>query len=136
MPMTALQLIRGTTRSRRDAASSARILEIKTGLLKNGNRLFKAKIQTTRTPAGQRKPPPPMYTYVTTVEVTPKQKCLVSCSCEDFTFFSEWTLKQQGAARIEYSNGDPSYDRNPTQALSGCKHCYALLTKLVDKGKL
>lgn len=136
MTMTALQLMKFTTKSRRDNALSARIKEIKRGTLSNGSLIYKAKIMTTRTPAGVRKPPPPMYTYVTTVEVDKKKKCIVSCSCEDFLYFSEWTLSKKGAARIEYSNGEPSNDRNKTQVPSGCKHVYALLTKLTEKGRL
>jgi intein/homing endonuclease len=61
-----------------------------------------------------------MYTYVTTVEVSPKEKCVVSCSCEDFLFTWEYTLNKKGAARIEYSNGESSKDRNPQQIPGTC----------------
>jgi hypothetical protein len=136
MPMTARQIIKNTPRSRRDAAISAKIKELKKGTRPNGSVIYKAKIQTTRTPAGERKPPPPMYTYVTTAEFNPKGQCIVSCSCEDFWACWEVALAKRGAARIEYSNGKPANIRNPTGVLGCCKHCYALLTKLIDKNKI
>ena len=75
-----------------------------------------------------------MYTYVTTVEITPKKYCIVSCSCDDFMYTWEYTLNKKGAARIEYSNGESSKDRNPMQIPGTCKHIYPFLSRLVDKG--
>lgn len=133
MPLTARQLIKATVPSRKHAAASARIKELKRGKLPNGSIIYKAKIHTTATPDGQRKPPPPMYTYVTTLEINTKGYCIVSCSCEDFWAVWEVALNRKGAARIEYSNGEIPTVKNSSLHPGCCKHCYALLTRLVDK---
>lgn len=135
MPMTAKQLMAKTPKSRKDAAIYTRVKEAKKGK-KGDNLLFVAKTVTTRKASGDRKTPPEPYTYISTIEVNPKGHCIVSCSCEDFMFTWEYTLKQKGAARIEYSNGESSKDRNPAQIPGTCKHIYGFLSKLQDKGKL
>lgn len=137
MSMTARQLLAKTPRSRRDAAIFTRVKEAKKGK-KGDNILFMAKTITTRKATGDKKTPPEPYTYVSTVEVLakPKGAVIVSCSCDDFLYTWEYTLKRKGAARIEYSNGESSKDRNPQQIPGCCKHLYGFMTKLIDKSKL
>jgi hypothetical protein len=136
MPMTARQLVNKTPKSRRWAAQYAKIKAVRHGKQENGNIVFKAKILTTNNPDGTKKPEPPVYIHITTAEFMPRGACIVSCTCEDFCFTWEYTLNKHGAARIEYSNGESSKDRNPKQIPGTCKHIYAFLTRLIDKGKV
>jgi hypothetical protein len=135
MPMTARQILAKTPRSRRDAAIFTRVKEAKK-TKKGESILFMAKTITTKKPSGDRKTPPEPYTYVSTIEVNKKGQAIVSCSCDDFMYTWEYTLKQKGAARIEYSNGESSKDRNPQQIPGCCKHLYGFMTKLIEKDKL
>lgn len=42
-----------------------------------------------------------------------QKRVLVSCDCEDFMYTWEYALSTWGAARIQFSNGDPAVVKNP-----------------------
>lgn len=135
MPMTIRQILLKTPPSRRQAADYCKIKEVKavtkpsTGLV-----TFKAKTLSTHTPAGLKKSV--WQQYVTTIALPPAKGAVVSCTCDDFMFVWEYALAKQGAAKIEYSNGEPPIDTNPQLRPGCCKHIYCLATTLINKNRL
>lgn len=133
--MTIRQILVKTPPSRRQAADYCKIKEIKAVTKKStGQVTFKAKTLSTHTPAGLRKVV--WQQYVSTISLVPKHGAVVSCSCDDFAFVWEYALAKHGAAKIEYSNGDPPIDKNPHLRPGCCKHIYSLATTLIEKNKL
>ena len=63
-----------------------------------------------------------------------KQKhVLVSCSCDFFTFYSEYALTQWGSAVIKYSNGEPAVTTNPGNVPLVCKHLVKLIKTIIEE---
>lgn len=62
--------------------------------------------------------------------ITSQKKIKVSCSCEFFTFYSEYALWTWGAANIRFSNGDPAVVRNPGNHPIVCKHLAQVLDSI------
>jgi hypothetical protein len=136
MPLSLRQIIKNTPSNRRRAAASVvvKAIKIKTHPT-SGRPLVMAKTLSRETIKGKKKPVGSANTYVTTIEVAGKY-AIVGCSCQDFLYTFEWTLNKQKAARIEYSNGESSFERNPAQIAGACKHVVALGEKLIEEGKL
>jgi hypothetical protein len=50
----------------------------------------------------------------------------VSCSCDFFKYYCEYSLNKWGAANIRHSNGEPASFTNPTNYPLMCKHLFVL----------
>ena len=55
---------------------------------------------------------------------------VVMCSCEDWTFRSEFALAQSNWTFIYRSNGEPPVDKNPNNQWWLCKHTIAALAHM------
>lgn len=62
------------------------------------------------------------------------QKVVVSCACDFHKYTCEYALYHNGASFIKYSNGEPATTTNPGNYPVICKHSYALLEKILEKG--
>lgn len=136
MAMTMKQIINKAGSIRRNASAYVDLLQTKVKKSKAGNPLVVCKTRSNATPQGKAKAKGSANTYVTTIEVLPSSKVIVSCSCDDFMYTWEAALNLKGAARIEYSNGELPNEKNPTNIPGCCKHLVALGQSLIDKGKL
>jgi len=136
MPMTMREIMEKTPANRRIKAKVVKIKKIKVRKNVDGYPEVVAKTASTETPTGEPKTPMHQSNYVTAIEVYPKKKVVVSCSCADFLYTWEVALKKKGAARIEYSNGKSPKDRNPGMIPGCCGHLYALGKYLISKDKL
>lgn len=136
MAMTMKQIISKAGATRRNAAAYVDLLQTKVKKSKAGNPLVVCKTRSNATAQGKAKAKGAANTYVTTIEVLPSSKVVVSCSCDDFMYTWEVALNLKGAARIEYSNGEQPNERNPLNIGGCCKHLVALGQSLIDKGKL
>jgi hypothetical protein len=135
MAMTLRAVLSRTPKSRRFSSQWVKFKEIKLGKHKATNApVIRAKSYSTHNKDGVRKNYTPNE-YVSTVEIYGRHVVL-SCSCDDFWSTFEWALAQQGAARIEYSNGERPVIRNPSALPGACKHLYKLGERMVEKGKL
>ena len=63
-----------------------------------------------------------------------KQKVLVSCDCENFTYMWEFANAKHGAARIIYGNGERPDFTNPGETPGLCKHLIATADAIINKG--
>ena len=135
MPMTMRQILASTPPSRRSASEWVKIIGLKVRKSPEGYPLVLAQTIATNYPDGRRKIPQPTHRYVSTIEVR-RQYVIVSCSCDDFKYTFEYALNKRGAAKIEYSNGEPPVERNPKLVPGVCKHLFALGKKLIETGKL
>lgn len=136
MALSMKQIISKAGATRRNAAAYVDLLQTKVKKSKAGNPLVVCKTRSNATPQGKAKAKGSANTYVTTIEVLPSSKVIVSCSCDDFMYTWEAALNLKGAARIEYSNGELPNEKNPTNIPGCCKHLVALGQSLIDKGKL
>lgn len=130
------QIISKSGPARKAAALFVDILQTKVKKSKAGNPLVVCKTRSSTTSQGKAKPKGSSNTYVSTIEVLPSSKVIVSCSCQDFMYTWEVALSLKGAARIEYSNGDQPNEKNPRNVPGACKHLVAIGQSLIDKGKL
>lgn len=130
--MTAQQILDKTPDNRINAGKYVKILAMKKGKSPNGNPTVRAKTKSTRSSDGKTKVDG--TTYLSEVEVTPKEKVIISCSCEDFKYRFEAALEKKGAARILYSDGSPPTTTNPPPSILGCcKHLVKVMTYLQGK---
>lgn len=136
MAMTMKQIISKAGPARKAAALYVDLVQTKVKKSKAGNPLVVCKTRSSTTLQGKAKAKGSASTYVSTVEVLPSSKVIVSCSCQDFMFTWEAALNLKGAARIEYSNGELPNEKNPSNVPGCCKHLVALGQSLIDKGKL
>lgn len=137
--MTLPQIIRRTPRQRIEAAKYVKLLNIKKGYNEQGHGFIAAQTYSTHVWS------PATYSWVRSrdrskyisvvVFVDNSLHCKVSCSCPDFTFRSEVALAEQGAADIEYSNGQPPTSTNPNMVPQTCKHIVRLYLSIKDKIK-
>jgi intein/homing endonuclease len=111
-------VLQKTIKSRRFSASFVKFKEVKLGKTKTTNApVVRSKSYSTHDHNGVRKNYVP-NDYVSLIEVHGKYVVL-SCSCDDFWAVWEVALSAQGAARIEYSNGERPKDKNPLM-IPGC----------------
>ncbi len=136
MPLTMKQIISKAGPMRREAALYVDLLQRKVKKSKAGNPLVICKTRSSTTSKGKPKAKGSANTYVTTIEVLPSSKVIVSCSCTDFMYTWETALSMKGSARVEYSSGDPPNEKNPNNVPGCCKHLVALGQSLIDAGKL
>lgn len=136
MSLTIAQIRKSTPLNRKQSSKIVKIVATKAKKNVDGYPMILAKTISTETPKGKPKNIKTAPHYLSSIEMYPKQKVIVSCSCDDFLYMWEYTLNKRGAARIEYSNGESSKDRNPMQIAGCCKHLYALSTLLISQGKL
>ena len=134
--MTIRQIMSKTPANRKLASEDAVIKAVKVTRTKTGFPKILAKVKTQYTIDGTPKRAGDVKTYVAVVEVYNNKKVIISCSCQDFMYTWEEALNKRGAARIEYSNGEPPNTRNPSMVPGCCKHVYALGAYLISKGKL
>jgi hypothetical protein len=135
MAMTMRAVLNRTPKSRQFASQWVKFKEIKLGKHKVTNApVVRAKSYSTHNHNGVRKSYTP-NDYVSTIEIYGRYVVL-SCSCDDFWAVWEVALAAQGAARVEYSNGERPLERNPGMLAGCCKHLYKLGERLIDKGKL
>ena len=134
MPMKMQQIINRTPSTRKDKATFVKIKEVRTTKTPYNTTVFKAKTSSTHDSMGNPKRGSPT-TYVTSIETNGKMS-VVSCSCEDFAYRWEVALNKKKAARIEYSNGDPPVDTNPTLIPGCCAHLVRFGQILLGKGKV
>jgi hypothetical protein len=135
MSMTMQQILDKTPRNRKDKAEYVKITESKIQKTKYGTTIYKAKVFSIADNMGNPKRGGSRNVYVATVESNGKQ-CVVSCSCEDFTFTFEYALNKKKAARIEYSNGESPDTRNPKMVPGCCGHLVRLGSTLIAKGRV
>lgn len=65
-----------------------------------------------------------------------KQKRIkVSCGCEFFLYYCEFSLWSWGTANIKYSNGDPAVVKNPGNYPLVCKHLAQVLKTVKERGE-
>lgn len=143
MALTIRQIMAKAGSQRKAAAAYVDIVATKVKKNREGMPMVVCKTQskTTVQKKGNEqkvkiKPKGGANTYVSTIEVYPKNQVIVSCSCDDFKFTWEAALNLKGAARIEYSNGELPNEKNPSNIAGCCKHIYAVGQMLVEKGKL
>jgi len=71
------------------------------------------------------------HRYVTVITFLDRQlNVLVSCSCDDAQYRTEYALHSKGAAEIEYSNGEYPSHTNPKLIPYCCKHVLGLYNKI------
>jgi hypothetical protein len=68
--------------------------------------------------------------YSTSLTFIKGDKCVYSCSCDDFMYRWEYALARKGGAEIKYGNGEPPGNSNPKLVAGVCKHVIALYNKL------
>ena len=134
MSMTMEQILKRTPANRKDKAVYVKIKELKSRKTSYSTIVYKAKTTSSHTTTGVKKRGQ-QSTYVTTIETNGKM-CVVSCSCEDFAYRWEVALNKKKAARIEYSNGEPPVDTNPSLIPGCCGHLVSLGLLLIRKGKV
>ena len=127
MPMTIKQIMAKAGPQRKAASAYVDITSTKVKKNKDGMPMVVCKTQskTTLQKKGtdskiKIKPKGAANTYVTTVEVYPSNKVIVSCSCDDFLYTWETALNLKGAARLEYSNGEMPNEKNPGNTPGCC----------------
>lgn len=64
-----------------------------------------------------------------------QRRVQVDCDCEFFTYYCEYALWFNGAAKIRRCNGEPAVVKNPSNVPLVCKHIYAVL-KLIKEHSL
>lgn len=128
--MTLIQILRRTSRLRKDNAQYVKLARIKTGVDKEGRPFLAAQTHSTHTRdssgklwryLGRR----PRYVTVITF-LNRRGHVEVSCSCPDFKYRSEFALTNHQAATIEYSNGLPPVITNPMMVPYCCRHLVKL----------
>lgn len=129
--MTFEQIFRKTPSDRIAKAESIKITSVKQGVSKaSGNpKILSNTTSVDRTLTTRVK-------YTTTLEVLPKSKVLVSCSCDDFLHRWEYALSKKGSARVSYGNGEPPVKTNPRLVPGACKHVIALGFLAKERGML
>lgn len=133
MPYTIEYLVKRTPRLRKRAARYVRITRLKFFHDKKGKPVAACQSYSTHDvlPSGRVVRRRTKVKYVTVIKLlNRKYHCVVSCSCPDFMFTSEWVLHQKGSADIEYSNGEPPNVRNLFRRPMLCKHLVALYEKI------
>lgn len=129
------QVLQKARAHREFSAAWVKFKEVKLGRTRLNNApILRSVSYSTHDHKGLRKKHTP-NDYVSTIEVVGKYVVL-SCSCDDFWAVWEVALSAQGAARVEYSNGERPIERNPTMIPGCCKHLYRLGTRLIEKNKL
>lgn len=143
MPMTIKQIMAKAGPQRKAAAGYVDIVNTKVKKNRDGMPMVVCKTQSKTTVQKKGadskikiKPKGGANTYVTTIEVYPKNQVIVSCSCDDFKYTWETALNLKGAARLEYSNGEMPNEKNPSNIPGCCKHVFAVGEMLIEKGKL
>lgn len=58
--------------------------------------------------------------YVTKVELLPRERVRLSCSCPDFMYRWEYALWKRGSAELVYGNGEPPEDTNSGLVPGSC----------------
>jgi hypothetical protein len=135
MPMSMRQILQKAKKHREFSAMYVKFKEVKLGRTKLNNApIIRSISYSTHDHNGVRKGYTP-NDYVSTIEIVGRYVVL-SCSCDDFWAVWEVALAAQGAARVEYSNGERPIDRNPQMIPGCCKHLFRLGSRLIDKNKL
>ena len=134
MGLSIRQLIRLTDVGRRDRSEVVKLTAMKVKRNADGMPMVMAKTRTYANPkTGAPVPKTEGHTYISAFEVYGKH-VLCSCSCDDFMYRFEYALWKHGAARLEYSNGEPPTSTNPSKLPCLCKHLYLLAKTLVARG--
>jgi len=141
MGLTVNQILKATPFNRHKKAAQVAIRGIKVRKNLDNMPMVVAKTQSTQKMKkgaipGKLLPDTQAHNYVTSIEVYPKGKLICACSCDDWKFTWEVAMVKYGAARVEYSNGEPPTTRNPLKKPGACGHLIALLNHLIGAGKL
>lgn len=134
MPLTVKQLLQNVEPGRKDKAKNVVLVGVKPGYLKSGAPKINATAYSTANADGTSNKQKNRYKLVV-YGTDPNQRLRdgavkVSCSCPDFTYTYEVTLKNAGAADIVHSTGEPSDIRNPGQVRGVCCHLARLLVEI------
>ena len=135
MAMTMQAIMKFCPQQRRKLSTEVKIVATKLRK-KNGYPMFLAKTRSLTDAKGRPVPAGRANVYLTSVEIYEKRQVIVSCSCDDWTFFWEFACNKKGAARIEYSNGEPPKEKNVNLVPGCCKHLYKVGTYMIEKGMI
>lgn len=134
MALTLSYMYRMTPRNRKASARYVKITRLKKTVDKKGYPIAACQSYSTHTvlPSGRTVRSPNRNKYVTTITILDrKYNARLSCSCDDFMFTWEVALHNRGAAKIEFSNGEPPDSRNPSHRPGMCKHLVALYEQIL-----
>ena len=128
------KLIKSTPYNIVDKSSEKNILKVEKTVSKKGRSAVRAKVK--REPKVRDKPELHICWVIGLENDGPlsKQKCMVSCDCDNFKFQWEYALVHYGASKIKYSNGMPPHITNPNLVPGVCSHLYGVLEHIVNKG--
>lgn len=136
MAMTISQIMAKTPLDRKQMGKASKIIGYKAKKTVNGFPMLMAKVQCLVNSKLEAIPAHARQSYLVVIEVYKKGQVIVSCSCDDFKYRWEYALNKKGAARIEYSNGEPPVERNDAEVPGMCKHLVGFTIYLRDKGML
>lgn len=121
------QVFRSTPANRFTMADKVRLVGVKIG-----------KSRTMGVPKAicQAYTPGAPVKYNVALTFTSGDKCVLSCSCDDFMYRWEYALAKKGGAEMKFGPGDPPVATNPTLIAGCCKHIIALYNKLQADGTL
>lgn len=134
--LTLRQLYSKTDQERKERSRFVKIVKTKMGHNKQGLGYIAAQTYSTHKVNEQGKlvrnsDPHRHLTMITFLNN--KLQCIVNCSCEDYTYRYESVNSYKGAAKLDYSNGDPPVFTNPAMTNALCKHAVALYLKIQPK---
>ena len=134
--LTALQLMKSTPALMRNNANHVTIKSVKRSKTKKGSIAYTAVCVD----AVVNKKPRPHKVIIIGKDANKqtvtkdKQKVLISCDCENYVYTFEYANAQHGSSKIIYGNGDPATSTNPSNHPGCCKHLFAVLELLKDRG--
>jgi hypothetical protein len=62
-----------------------------------------------------------------------QSQVIVSCACENYMYYWEYSNFKNGCSRIIYSNGQPALITNPSNHPALCKHLYTLAVQVMSR---
>ena len=133
--LTLKKMLKNTPYNIVDKSEEKHILKLEKKVSKKGRTAVKAKVQ--RDKKGKTDKPDNHTCWIIGLDnegPLSKQKCLVSCDCDNFKFQWEYALTHAGASKIKYSNGNPPTTTNPHLTHGVCSHLYAVITKISTQG--
>lgn len=133
--LTFKKMLRSTPYNIADKATEKNILNVTKTKSKKGRTALKARVR--REPKATDSSKAEKHTcWVIGLEnegPVSKQKCMVSCDCDNFKFQWEYALTHYGASKIKFSNGMPPHITNPNLVPGVCSHLYGVLEHAASK---
>ncbi len=127
--MSLQALKRYTTQDRISKASDMSIIGFRVTKSANGGKAATAFVQSQNDPSKK---------YVVFIagadaneDISSQKSVFVTCNCDDYKYRFEYPNTLNGASAIINSNGEPTFNRNPTFRPGLCKHLVAFAEYLV-----